>query len=364
MIPSNNGYPKDRLDRSKEILAIASQMGISSASPARGIVDACRQQVSQWIEGKPISTFAMLEEIVCNKLQLVFEIIRADSDIECLVEKYASKGEIAFAYIRNCFDEHTYGTLFKRRNARKNASDKYVAFIDCRGDKGARCYFSKWHEIAHVMTNFDQMEIPFHRSTVNIKDDTELLMDRIAGEIGFLDELFCPVMDDELRSEQRLTFGAVDKIQSRVCDDASFHSTLIACCQRVNKPTVYLEAKLAYKKSEKQLLNSGQDDFLESSFPESIPKPKLRATIVKPNPQATDAGIDIHQNMEIPETSAIYRLYSSQLDELIDIKAQENLSTWTHSNGSTLKDTEVLIEARKYKDSLYAIITPHLKEPA
>ena len=358
MIPSSNGYPKDRLDRSKAILAIASQMGISSESPARGIVEACKLQVSQWIEGNKISTFAKLEEIVCAKLHLTFEIIRIDNDIERLVEKYASKGEIAFAYIRNCFDEHTYGTLFKRRNARKNASDKYVAFIDCRGDKGARCYFSKWHEIAHVMTNFDQMEIPFHRSTVNFRDETELLMDRIAGEIGFFDELFCPVMNDELRNEQRLTFGAVDKIQSRVCDDASFHSTLIACCQRVDKPTVYLEAKLAYKKSEKQLLNSGQSDFLEASFPESIPKPKLRATIVKPNLQAIEAGIEIHQNMEIPESSAIYRLHNSHLDELVDVKAVENLSTWTHSDGSALKASEVVIEARKYKDSLYAVITP------
>jgi hypothetical protein len=322
--------------------------------PTQGIIDACIARVSEWSEGVNITSFSQLEEIVCKKLHLTFEMIRKDGDIERLAHKYISNGELAFVYVKTCFDEHTFGALLERRNVRKNARDRHVAFIDCRGDKAARSYFSKWHEIAHVLTHFGQMEIPFHRSTTQ-KDDIESLMDRIAGEVGFFDPLFRPALDAEIMGHPRLTFKIIEKVQKRICPEASFQSTLIACTRRVPMPMVYVEAGLALKKSERVSLASLQGDFLSTCFPR--PEPRLRATVVMPNPTATEAGLDIHRNMEIPRSSVISLLNEGDGAARKDEGKFENLAMWTHSDGSTLVPTEVFVEVRRYKESLYALVS-------
>lgn len=348
----------DNLDYSKNVRIIASQMGVHTESPTQGILNACKERVASWIKGKSITTFAQLEEIVCKKLHLTIEMICTDGDIRELATKYIKDGgEPAFAHITTCFDVNTFGALIERRNVRKNAYDRYVAFIDCRGDKAQRSYFSKWHEIAHVMTTFGQMEIPFHRSTTD-KDHTELLMDRIAGEMGFYDNIFVPILRSEMVGKERLTFDVVEKVQSRICDQASFQSTLIACCKRTRTPIIYIEAAMALKKDEKRALESKQADFLKADFLNSAPTPKLRARIVKPNEQAREHGIDIHRNMMVPEGSVIHRLHNSESDELLNAQGCECLGDWKHSNGSSLEPVDVFIEARKYKDSLYALVSP------
>lgn len=346
----------DNLDRSKEVRVIASQMGVQGVSPTLGIIDTCLDRVASWIKNKPVKTFSQLEELVCEKLNLVFEMIHCNEDLNLLAEKYAKDGDPAFGYIKNCFDEKTFGTLFRRSKTDKKGSRRYVAFIDCRGDKAQRSYFSKWHEISHVMTDFGQMEM-FHRSTSD-KDDTEQLMDRIAGELGFYDDIFDPILKSEMVGKDRLTFDVVEKVQSRICDQASFQSTLIACCKRIRKAIVYVEAAMKLKKNELQALESNQDDFLQSEFADSMPTPKLRAWLVKPNKQALNEGIDIHRNMLVPENSVIYRLYNSESGDLVDAQGYECLGDWKHSNGSTLEQVDVYIEARKYKDSLYALVSP------
>ena len=67
-----------------------------------------------------------------------------------------------FATMRIKFDDSenpTYGALVRRKNTTPDDLDRWVAVIDCRGDKLARRFFTRWHEIAHrLTTHADQDE--------------------------------------------------------------------------------------------------------------------------------------------------------------------------------------------------------------
>ncbi|HJZ56574.1 MAG TPA: hypothetical protein VKE74_16530, partial [Gemmataceae bacterium] len=77
-------------------------------------------------------------------------------DFDRIKAKYArAKKDPVFATMRLRFDDAenpTYGALVKRKNAGPDAPDRYVAVIDCRGNKLARRFFTRWHEIAHRLT--------------------------------------------------------------------------------------------------------------------------------------------------------------------------------------------------------------------
>jgi hypothetical protein len=131
---------------------------------------------------------------------------------------------------------------------------------------------------------------------------------------------------------------------------------LIACTARIPWPAIYLEAGLGYKKDEAEQLISGQ----KSLFPIEPPQAKLRALVVAPNSAARSSRIRIDRNMEIPANSVISMLFHKALDTKtsLDSSARENLRSWRHSDGLSLSNVEVHIEARRLGDRVFALIRP------
>jgi hypothetical protein len=59
--------------------------------------------------------------------------------------------------------------------------------IDARGSKASRVYFTKWHELAHLLTLTDQLRLSFRRTHVAkiFNPPEEALMEVIAGHFAF-----------------------------------------------------------------------------------------------------------------------------------------------------------------------------------
>ena len=94
-------------------------------------------------------------------------------------------------------------------------------------------------------------------------------------------------------------------------------------------------------------------------FPEMQPKPKLRAQSVMANEAARDIGMRINRNMTVPDDSVIGRVFRDHERGISNgMTGLENLGDWRHSDGSTLGDFEVTIEARPIRDSVVALVTP------
>ena len=137
----------NRLDAAPEVIALAEQLGVRNGAPVEAILRHCRSRIDRWVaEARGVTTIGQLEALVTHRLQMVFEEVRSDADFDRITEKYArGKRDFVFAAMRTKFDDAdnpTYGTLV-RRNVGDDASDRFVAVIDCRGAKLARRFFTR-----------------------------------------------------------------------------------------------------------------------------------------------------------------------------------------------------------------------------
>src|SRR5947207_428667 len=174
-------------------------------------------------------------------------------------------------------------------------------------------------------------------------------MDMIAGELGFSEPLFTPVLR-RVVGIRNLSFGIVEDVRREFCPDASFQATLNACVAQLGRPVVLLEVGLGLKKDQKLALLDRQLQFL----PTRAPKPCLRVLRSMPNAEARKIGLQIHKNWRVPDFSIIAKIFNSDLET--DGEAVENLGSWKSSNGSSLADVDALIQVRKVKEKAFVIV--------
>lgn len=345
-----------RLDQEPDVVALATELGLRG-NPVEAVVGYCLSRIGRWWhEAGGVTTIAELESLVTQRLQMVFEEIRSDADFDRLKETYAKgKKDFVFATMRLNFDGATpiYGVLVQRKNVDPDAPDRFVAVIDCRGNKLARRFFTRWHEIAHRLTTHADMPEPVYRSE---HDPIERLMDEIAGNIGFYSPLFDPVFDAVRQGKELLTFDAVQQIIDSGFPDASFQATLFACARRLTTPVVYLEAAIAHKKAVQRRIENKSPRL----FNDEPPPGELRAVKVVANEAAKQEGFMIPMNMRVPVGSVIHRLFEAE--PLTDDDGPEDLSQWEDSKGKRLESRAVFVEARKVPDRVIAIVQP--TEPA
>jgi hypothetical protein len=176
-------------------------------------------------------------------------------------------------------------------------------------------------------------------------------MDEIAGRVGFYEPLFGPVFAREHR-QAPLAFKTVEAIRNAYCGEASFQATLFACHRRMKSPVVYIEAEVKYKADEERRLRSKQRKF----FADDPPVAKLRVGLAVPNQAAIDQSFRVMPNMRVPESSVIHKLYSDATTE--QASGEENLGSWEFSDGGSLPDCNVSVDARKAGDRILAIVQP------
>src|SRR5690349_16741715 len=130
----------NKLDREQEIIQLAAGLKVDwQQNAVRNIIALCHQKISVWLKNSPkIHSICELEELVCRKLKLVFESVRSDEDLTKIIRKYVGLGEPVFRTLKADLDDKTFATLIERRKIDGRSHDRYVAVIDCRGEKGAR----------------------------------------------------------------------------------------------------------------------------------------------------------------------------------------------------------------------------------
>jgi hypothetical protein len=340
-----------RWEDAPEVLALARELGVEGDAPVDGILDHCRRRIDGWVaEAGGISSTDALESLVTRRLQMVFEEIRTGEDFDRLTEKYArGMKEFVFAAMRAKFNDDanpTYGALVQRRNAILESVDRFVAVIDCRGNKLARRFFTRWHEIAHRLTTHTDIPEPVYRSE---HDPIERLMDEIAGHVGFYEPIFVPAFRRANLGSRILTFSMVQAVVSEAFPAASFQAALFACARRLPTPIVYLEASIAHNKEGRQRLAT------RSLFADDPPPGELRAVTVVQNEAAQKEKFAIPKNMRVPLDSVICRVFCA--NSPADEQNQEDLSQW-ESKGKSLDRRVVIVECRKIADRVIAIVQP------
>ena len=304
------------LKRSYRILTLASDLGIKpSRDPVRDILRFCERRVQRFRRDFPeCATLSHLLEICASKLGTGFEEIYTGVQLDEVQARYMRQGERAFAGLYEELSPAVFGITFKRLS-RRPWELPYVSVIDCRGDKKFRSYYTKWHELGHLLILTDQMRLTFCRTHIGSddKDPEEVLVDAIAGAFGFLPDFVRPLARGEP------SFTKIESIRTRLCPEASVVSSLIGIVRAWPVTCILLQARMGLKRGERRALIQGSLGFQEE------PRESLRAVQITPNEKARNEGFVIFPNMRVPERSIIYKAFTGKATE---DKAGEDLSWW------------------------------------
>lgn len=340
-----------RLDSKPQIHTLASDLGLqTSARPCQRILQFVEARVKKIAKTFSCKTLNDLLLAVANEVGTVFREIHADADLELIRDEYVSKGELIFANLANDLSRSDDFAITIKVHPQQPWEPRFVSIVDCRGDKRFRTYFTKWHELAHLLTLTPQMRLVFRRShsRENSNDPEEKLMDVIASSVGFL-PAFLP---KNVRGE--LSFEGILEIRNEFCPNASAQAAMIGIVKAFPSPCILVQAELALKKDE-ALANSQFGLGFQVR-----PKPSLRAVHATVNTAAREAGIQFFSNWRVPETSVIADVFSKGGCS----EADENLDWWSASSGRRLDSHPVRVKARRNGVSVQALLIPLMDDSA
>jgi hypothetical protein len=334
-----------KLNQSTSIHVLASDLGLRlTANPVGDIVALCHRKVERFLTDlENCSRPSELLSLVANKLGTIFVEIRTDADLRQVVREYADKGELAFASFSEELTDEVFGITLKLMNPGR-FDLPYVSIIDCRDAKASRVYFTKWHELGHLLILTDQRRFAFKRTHTlhEYKSPEESLVDVLAGEFAYYAPMVKPLAPGEI------SFEAIEAIRDELCPDGSLTSAIIGIAKAWPRPCILIEAALGYKK--------GDSDPAQTTFDfTTAPNPTLRAINVTINEAARLQGMQMFCNFRVPDASIISQVFSSDSRRG---EARENLNWWKASDGTQLTYLPVLVRARRIGQSVHALIIP------
>lgn len=334
-----------RLNQSTKIWRLAKDLGIRTVSdPVSDILNLCEKRIKKLLtEATDCQSLSGFLGWVAGNLETSFEEIRSDSDLANIKRKYLSLGEKIFATLEQEFSDGVLGITF-RRSHRESWEPQYVSVIDCRGGNAVRAYYTKWHEVAHLLILTDQSRLCFKRTQhLSDQDPEEVVIDLIAGKFGFYPPFIRPHINGEISFEQ------IEALRQSLCPEASNLSSLLGFVKAWPEPCLLVLCQEALKKAERRRNLQPGFDFID------LPVPSLRAVKVTINEPAKKKGISIFPNMRVPERSIIHRVHNGETDYA---EALEDLSWWTTSSGDVLPKQQIMVKAKVLWGDTYALIIP------
>jgi hypothetical protein len=312
--------------------------------PIDGVLAACEERVARMLrefeEGVGrCQTLSLLCDLVASKLRAQFEVIRTDADLTALRLRYLQKGETGFARLEADLAGDSFGVTIRLLQPEPWGM-QFVSVIDCRGEKRHREFYTKWHELAHLLILTDQLRLVFRRTHEERSNPEEQLVDLIAGRCGFHREVV------SREASGQLDLRGLDLLRSQLCPDASRQAATIGLVNAWPTPCVLLHTAFALKAEEKR----------DAAKNAEASVPKLRATHVLVNEAARSLGIALFRNIRVPLQSVISRVSEGDIEEASDV---ENLAWW-EAAGKHLDPMPIRVHARRTYGGVEALLVPIL----
>lgn len=325
---------------------LARDLGLPAKDdPLGDILVHCAKWARALLKEFGCSSLSELLEYAATRLGTVFREVRTDEELAEIKNQFLLRGEKEFALVDHELGPGVFAITFRLLKPRTGES-QFISIIDCRGEKAVRSYYSKWHELAHLLTLTDQRRFKFCRthSALVKKDPEEALMEKIAGHIGYLSDLVIP------HAKGPISFEKIADIRATLCPESSVYASILGMTKSWPNPCILLEATLEYKKREKDKLDQPGFSFVPP------PQPKLRITSITPSPRAESFARLLHPNMRVPTRSIVHQVFSE--NSSLNDDAPENLSWWETSSNGHLPAKPYTVTARKQGHTVRALLVP------
>lgn len=334
------------LNKDPQIWTLARDLDLPAKDdPLGDILAHCAKWARALLKEFGCSSLSELLEYAANRLGTVFREVRTDEELAEIKNQFLQRGEKEFALIDHELGPGVFAITFRLLKPRTGES-QFISIIDCRGEKGFRSYYSKWHELAHLLTLTDQRRFKFCRthSALVKKDPEEALMEKIAGHIGYLSDLV------SRQAKGPISFEKIAEIRTTLCPESSTYASIIGMTNSWPSPCLLVEATLEYKKREKDKLNQPGFSFV------ATPQPKLRITSITASSGAEAFASLLHPNMRVPKRSRIHQVFSE--DPSLNEDALEDLSWWETTSDGHLPAKPYTVSARKQGNTVRALLVP------
>jgi hypothetical protein len=338
-----------------KIRELARQFGLETRGNCRErLRDLALSKVRNFVEMLPVDSISTLLEVVAGLVSVRIQFIDTDDDIYRFGEDYKEEWPELVGQLKYDFIERDTLGLVLAHPAPKRGAHRNVAFVDARGDRQVRAYFTAWHEIAHLLLQPPQLAFAGFRRVseelLSTKDPIESLVDEVAGDLAFYEPFVRPVMEQEIERIGGLTLDGIDRIRSAITPEASFLSAAYALVRMSGEPLAFLVANMQLKPTEARALRSPQLTLLNDPGPEK----RLRVVTAYPNARASALGLKIFQHMRVPAKSIIAQAYEES--SIRSIVGSEDQTEW-ESGGIHLSSLPLHVEARKFGTVVYALLT-------
>lgn len=289
---------------------------------AQGIIDAVRR-------GRVTARLSTLLDAVADKLGMRFEVVSTDEELRSLQERYAADGETGFiALALGLADPECYGGTIGLLHPRRGI--KFVSVIDARGAKRHRTYFTKCHEVGHILLATQQQLLAFRRTHETKHHPEELLVDRVASLLGFYRPLLQPYFVTPL------SFDLVQSVIEDLCPEASWESAVRGVVGSWPHPAVWLRAELLLKRREEDGRSQAGFGFLPPAAA------KLRISDAPAVSDGWPVGVKFIKQVRVPPGSVIASVFEGGIPAV----ATEDLASWDVS-GTRFPSLPVRVMARR-----------------
>lgn len=334
-----------RLNQSLMIRTLAADLGLKpSTDPVSAILKYCHKKVTRFLSVlSSCSNPKALLDCVANKAGTEFREIHCDDDLSRARSEFLDRKETGFVRVHEELNGEVLGITLRRLNAQPWELP-YISIIDCRGENRIRAYYTKWHELVHLLILTDQSRLVFRRTHTDgqAKSPEESLVDVIAGSFAF----YPAIVREHARGE--ISFEQIEAIRASVFPEASQQSALLGIAKSWPSACILVEARLAHK--------AGEGPGPQRSF--SFKKhsaPELRAVHANVNDEANKMGVKVIPRFRVPKESVIYRVFAETMPYA---ESREELASWTSSAGERWEGGTVLVKARLRDDGVQALLIP------
>lgn len=336
-----------------EIRDLARELGLDPRGNCRQrLVNYALERVHEIGALIPSETASTLLQVVAGMVSVRVLFIKEDSDLDRYGREYQTGWPELPGQLRAEFLVADTLGLVLAHPAPAHGAHRNLAFIDARGERSVRAYFTAWHEIAHLLLAPQLSFSGFRRvdvAALEKKDPLESLVDEVAGELAFYKPFVGPALDAEIARTGCLTLDGVSRVRDEVAPEASFSAAAHAFIRMVADPMAFVVAEERLKPTEIRRLSSPQ----LSIVPTPRPTKKLRVASAYPNELARTQGFRIFRNMRVPPDSGI--AMAAKDDTGTTTTNVEDQSRWG-SGGRSLPSGSLRIEARKFGEVTYALV--------
>lgn len=333
------------LNRAPEIAKLARELECESANnPVEAILDHCRQRVRSLLRDYPVATLTELLDVVAADVDTKFVEVHNNQELKDVRNYFFKRGENGFARLNEELGPKALAITFRRLRPGKG-EPAYISVVDARGEKLFRVYFSKFHEVAHLLTLTDPNRLKFCRTheAVDYALPEEVLMEEIAAELGFFPDIV------ERHAEGPISFEKIRLVRDRLCKNASWYSSVVNLSKRWPTPGVLIEVG----PDEADWMDQGRSGAPISAQSNSIVLRVVRST---PSFVPHALGTIVRSGTRIPKTSIIHQVFADPSTR--EMTADENLRGWTDDRGRRLPTLPIRIHVKKEKHRFWALLIP------